>query len=202
MGPLCIRSEGSSLAIGNVQLMSLAESLDEEGWQPLMAEGIDDWTVVGDEAWDYDDGSLYAGGRMSHLFSPRGDYKNFEVRAQVKISDGGNSGLYIRATRGTGWPEGYEAQINSSMSDPQKSGSLYTFSPRTVQLVAPDTWFEYQISCQNEGSGTRIKIWMDGFLVNDYLDLERTHTQGHIALQQHHEGSLLEIRDLELRELR
>ena len=28
------------------------------------------------------------------LFSPRGDYKNFRYRAELKINDGGNSGMY------------------------------------------------------------------------------------------------------------
>ncbi len=64
-------------------------------------------------------------GRASHLFSPRGDYKNFHYRAEIKINDKGNSGMYFRTQKGPGFPKGYEAQVNSTHGDPVKTGSLY-----------------------------------------------------------------------------
>ena len=61
----------------------------------------------------------------SHLFSPRGDFKNFHYRAEIKINDKGNSGMYFRTKKESGFPHGYEAQINSTHRDPVKTGSLY-----------------------------------------------------------------------------
>jgi len=37
-------------------------------------------------------------------------------------------------------------------------------------------------------------------LVNQFVDRKNTHTEGHVALQQHHEGSVVELRKLEVRE--
>ena len=76
-------------------------------------------------SWKVEGGVIHGSGRGSHLFSPRGDYKNFKFRAVVKISDKGNSGVYFRTKKGPGFPNGYEAQINSTDRDPVKTGSLY-----------------------------------------------------------------------------
>ncbi len=200
MGPLCIRSEGTSVGIGNVQVKSLQSREDDRDWMPLFDGGLEAWTIDGAPSWEYDDGSLYAEGKKSHIYSPRADYRNFELRAQVKISEGGDSGIFFRSSQAKGWPAGYEAQINSSTSDPQKCGSLTGFSPRVVHLVPPDTWFDYRISCRDEGQGTRIRLWVDGVLVNDFFDGARTYATGQIAIEQHHEGSALELRDLEILE--
>ncbi len=52
------------------------------------------------------------------LVSTTGPYKNFRYRAEVKINDGGNSGLYFRTTRKPGFADGYEAQIDSTHTRP------------------------------------------------------------------------------------
>jgi glucose/arabinose dehydrogenase len=202
-GPLRIQSSGSQVAIGNVQVKALGEPDEEVAdgrWTSLFNGDLAGWSVEGDDAWSVEDGVLIGSGERSHLFSPRGDYRDFDLRAEIKISDGGNSGLYFRVARGPGWPVGYEAQINSSFADPQKSGSLYNFSPRKVQLVGPDTWFEYRVSCRTLEVGTQVRLWMNGVLVNDFVDIASTYASGHIALQQHHPGSVVELRRLDIRE--
>ena len=45
------------------------------------------------------------------LFSPKGEYKNFRVRAEIKINDKGNSGLYFRTAKKPSFTDGYEAQV-------------------------------------------------------------------------------------------
>jgi len=119
----------------------------------------------------------------------------------VKISDGGNSGLYFRATYGSGWPAGYEAQVNSSFADPQKTGSLYSLAPVTTHLVPPDTWFDYHVTCRDEPEGTHVTIRVNGVVITDHVDAERRHATGHVALQQHHDGSVVEVAIVEVREL-
>jgi hypothetical protein len=47
-----------------------------------------------------------------------------------------------------------------------------------------------------------VQIRVNGVLVSDFLDRERTHKSGHIAFQQHHEGSVIRLRDIYVRELR
>jgi hypothetical protein len=66
---------------------------------------------------------------------------NCEFKAEVKISDKGNSGMYFRSAWGSGFPKGYEAQVNSTHTDWKRTGSLYNFVNIKEQLVPPDTWF-------------------------------------------------------------
>ena len=95
--------------------------------------------------WSVHDGVLHGNGGLSHLFSPRNDYRDFRVRAEVKINDGGNSGIFLRVAPGSGYVKGYEAQINSTHTDPRKTGSLYRVPQAPIQVspspVPPNTWF-------------------------------------------------------------
>ena len=77
---------------------------------------------------------------------PQGRYKNFRFRTELKINDHGNSGVYFRCPTADGdFSKGYEAQVDSTHSDPIRTGSLYTFIHIYEQLVPPDTWFTYEI---------------------------------------------------------
>jgi hypothetical protein len=201
-GPLMIQGDHTEVAIGDVRVFPKIPKTEPEGWTPLWnGEDLDGWQISDDGNWTVEDGVILGQGKTSHLFSPRGDYKNFEVRGRFKISDGGNSGFYFRTTFGPGWPDGYEAQINSTFSDPQKTGSLYAIVPNGTTLVPPDTWFDYRVRCVDEPGGVHITLTIDGVTFVDHVDAERKHLQGHIAIQQHHEGSVIEAKDLWIREL-
>ena len=112
------------------------------------------WTKGGRKAskWEVEDGSIVGSGRSSMLYSPKGDYKNFRFRAEVKINDHGNSGMYFRCPTTDGdFSKGYEAQIDSTHRDPIRTGSLYGFIHVYKQLVPPDTWFTYEIEVVDQG---------------------------------------------------
>ena len=49
--------------------------------------------------------------------------------------------------------------------------------------------------------GARIRIWVNDTPYVDWIDREKTYTQGHIAIQAHHPGSHVQIRKLEIMEL-
>jgi hypothetical protein len=204
LGPLRVQGDHGPVAIRDVRFRprSAGEPDDEAGFVPLLGrEELDSWRTSGDARWEVEKGTIIGQGPRGHLFSPRGDYRNFEVRGRFKISDGGNSGFYFRTAYGPGWPQGYEAQINSTYSDPQKTGSLYAIVPNGTTLVPPDAWFDYLVRCVDEDEGTRIVIRVNGVTLVDHLDRERRHASGHIAIQQHHQGSVVEVEDLWIREL-
>ena len=122
--------------------MALFNGKDLDGWEAYGREGKIDMATT----WKVEDGVIHGSGPTSHLFSPRGDYKNFRYRAEVKIADKGNSGMYFRtAKKGPGFPKGYEAQVNSTHGDPLRTGTLYGFVPVREQLVPPDTWFTQEV---------------------------------------------------------
>jgi hypothetical protein len=47
----------------------------------------------------------------------------------------------------------------------------------------------------------RVLIRVNGVVFTDHVDREKRFAAGHVALQQHHEGSVVEVRDLRVREL-
>lgn len=209
LGPFVVRGARTPVAIGNLRFKPTRDRAREDRETPgdwgewtdvFDGDSLDGWSISDDGTWEVDYGAIIGTGKASHLFSPRGDYADVDIRAEVKISDGGNSGLYFRVAEGPGWPRGYEAQINSSYPDPQKTGSLYSIAPIAVQLVGPDTWFDYHVTCRDVEAGTHILIRVNGVPITDVIDPDRRHRTGHIALQQHHEGSVIEVRKLLARE--
>ncbi|MGQ0552620.1 MAG: family 16 glycoside hydrolase [Planctomycetota bacterium] len=221
LGPLVISGGSRPMALRSIRVKPLAPPTDESGFVPIFdGESLTGWVEQSDDlskpGWEIVDGILTGTGPRSHLFSPRGDYQDLEVRAELRISDNGNSGLYVRTALGNGWPAGYEAQINSNYQDPQKTGSLYALAPVRVQLVPPGVWFDYRVHCRESPAGahrdplsgapspagTRLTISVNGVVITDFIDTERRHAQGHVALQQHHEGSVVEFRRIEVRESR
>src|SRR5690606_32201894 len=142
---------------------------DDENWITLLdGASLDDWEKVGNEqsTWEVKDGVIEGSGPASMLVCTKGPYKNFRYRAEIKINDGGNSGLYFRTTRKPGFSDGYEAQIDSTHTDPIRTGSLYGMCHVYPQLVKPDTWFTYDLEVRDDvwrGKPiTRIKVTVDG----------------------------------------
>ena len=109
-----------ALALGSTSLIA-----QDTEWVSLFdGKTMEGWGKVGNEksVWEVKDGSLSGSGPASMLVNTSGPYKNFRYRAEVKISDGGNSGLYFRTTRKPGFSDGYEAQIDSTHTDPIRTG--------------------------------------------------------------------------------
>lgn len=164
---------------------------------------IDDWKISygskgkDKSSWKVVDGVIVSDGEVSHLFSPRGDYENFEVKAELNISDKGNSGFYFRTAFGPGFPKGYEAQVNASHGDPVRTGSIYNHVKIFKNYHKPDEWFRYHLKV----IGNRIWVTVNDELLYEYVDQGNTHKTGHFAFQQHNQGSVVKIRSLEVKEL-
>lgn len=202
-GPIVIQSARGELTFRDLMVRGRTplEAAATEAWTPILEDPLS-WTQRGGATWQLWEGVLTGSGPAGHLFSPRGDYGDFELRARVRINGGGNSGMYVRAALGDGWPAGYEAQVNSTHADAQRTGSLYGLAPIEAELVPPDVWFEQRVAVRDEPGGTRVTVRVNGVVVTDFLDTQRLHASGHVALQQHHDGSVVEYRDVAVRELR
>ena len=156
--------------------------------------------------WEVVDGAIVGSGQASMLYSPKGEYKNFRFRAEVKINDHGNSGMYFRSPTNEGdFSKGYEAQIDSTHSDPIRTGSIYGFLHIYKQIVPPDTWFTYEVECVDKnwrGSVVpHIKVWINGELLYELQEKTKAWDKGYFAFQQHDPGSKVEIRKIEVKEL-
>ena len=202
---------GLALVLANAPTGAADEKKDE-GWVQLFnGKDLTGWKVHPRDSarWEARDGLLVGSGGTGHLFSERGDYKNFRYRVEAMINDHGNSGQYFRTTFGPGFPKGYEAQINSTHRDPIKTGSLYpAFDPKLPKekrdkilvlkmLVRPNEWFTQEVIAR----GNHIVIKVNGKTTVDFVDEKNTYTKGHFALQQHDPKSVVKFRKIEVKEL-
>ena len=214
LGPAC----AALLLVACASSMT-ANAQDDRGWVQLFnGRDLTGWKTHPNNPgnWRVEDGVLVSGGRdVSHLFSERGDYQDFQFRIEAKISDKGNSGQLFRAPFAPRYPAGYEAQINSTFPfDPVRTGSLYpAFNKKlsaeqrdkiivTDELVKPDEWFTQEVIAE----GNHIIIKLNGKKTVDFVDQNNTYTKGHLALQQHNAWAdlpetVLHVRKIEVREL-
>jgi hypothetical protein len=175
------------------------KQLEQQGFVKLFdGKTLSGWKAIDNPgSWTAQpDGTIRGKGDKSHLFSPK-QYTDFEYRAEIKINDGGNSGMYFRTRFEPGFPKGYEAQINSTHRDPKRTGSLYNFVDVKEQLVPPDTWFTQHVVCK----GNHIVIKVNGKKVVDFVDDKNTFKKGHFAFQQHDPGSIVFIRHVMVKDL-
>ena len=173
------------------------EKPDAHGWFKVFdGQTLSGWTAPTPGKWEVKDGVLVGQGPASHLFSPN-VYTNLEFKAEVRLNHSGNSGMYFRAALGNAWPKGYEAQVENTSPDPQRTGSLYNFHKVGEQLIPDDTWWTQHIIA----IGNRIIIKVNDKIVTDYVDKNDTYTSGHLAFQQHNEGSVVEYRNVMVKRL-
>jgi hypothetical protein len=180
----------------------------KDGWVSMFdGKTLDGWKAnEHPESWSVKNGAIVGDGVASHLFWMTRECENCEFRAEVKLNHSGNSGMYFRAAIGKGWPAGYEAQVENTSPDPQKTGSLYNaperhYDPIPVpvkeQLVPDDTWWTQHIVA----IGNRIIIKVNDKIVTDLVDEHNTFTSGHLAFQQHNPGSEVQFRNVMVKSL-
>lgn len=166
-----------------------------QSWAQLFnGKDLTGWKTHPDQpgGWTVENGILVGRADPSqshHLFSERGDYENFHLRAEARINDQGNSGVYFRSNyavdRGQGkFPTGYEAQILLSHPNPALglTGSLNT--PGGINqlirkpLVAANEWFTLEVIA----SGNHVVIKVNGTTTVDRRDPIRFR-KGYLVLQ-------------------
>lgn len=192
---------------------SVSKAKDE--WQPLFnGRDLDGWKTHHDQpgGWRVEEGLLIGDGRnaskhISHLYSEK-EFVDFHLRARVRTSDRGNSGVYGRASFGPRWggkvphwPNGYEVQIDGNGIDKNKTGTLYLAKtlakPIRKDLVLPGAWFVLELVVQ----GNHIIAKIDGQVTADYIDQKDRFKRGRIALQWHTDRTFVEFEKIEIKDL-
>lgn len=176
-----------------------------------------------------ENGELKVSGGRAHLFytGPNGDakFQSFELKLKVKTTPGSNSGVYFHTQyQDKGWPDkGYECQVNSTHTDPKKTGSLYGVI--NILALLPDQkepaggkhikvpmapskdneWFDYNIKVE----GRHITLAVNGKVTVDFIEPEgwdpakelkgmpgRKLSEGTIAIQGHDPKSTTYYKDM------
>jgi len=174
----------------------------ETEWVSLFnGQNLDGWFVRGKATWEVIDSVLVGHGGMGHIYADP-VLTDLEVKGMFRISEGGNSGLYIRCNPPTdnpdGFPRGYEAQISNQASG-AFTGWLWKPGEPTgeaKELITKDNeWFSMRV----KAVGDFIQIWVNDSLMTEHHDSE--YATGHFAIQGHNEGMTIEAKELYYRDL-
>ena len=190
----------TSFFLGNLGAIPNAPEAGKDGWISMFdGKTLDGWKAnENPNSWKVVNGAITGNGPQSHLFWMTRECDDCEFRAEVKLNHSGNSGMYIRTAFGPGFPKGYEAQVENTSPDPQRTGSLYGRVKVLEQLIPDDTWYTQQVIAQ----GNHIVISVNDKIVVDFIDEKNTYTKGYLALQQHNDGSVVSYRNLMMRPLK
>jgi WD40 repeat protein len=173
--------------------------------------------------WRVENGTLIGSGpATSHLYSDRGDYKDFHLRALARFTDGGRGGVFARASFGPlepakapEEPSGLEALINSMHLDRDGTGSLaatavstdlvWSSPERNAPRIFPGQWFRIEFILDRKITAVMVNgqirayhYGLDGRVRPGRRGMD---SPGHIALQQLAARGAIELRSIEIREL-
>ncbi|HVX60946.1 MAG TPA: family 16 glycoside hydrolase, partial [Pirellulales bacterium] len=172
--------------------LPLFNGKDLTGWKPHSSQP---------GKWRVENGVLIGDGPgASYLYSERGDYKDFHLRAEVCINNGGNAGIYARSgfrpAEGSKWPGGYEAQICGGDG---KTGSICKGLERVCPAASSPAKLNESFTLELFAIDNHVIVKINGQRTAIYTDNDRSFPEGHIALQ-HDPQTTVEFRKIEIRE--
>lgn len=206
----------------------------QQGFVSLFdGKSFDGWTINDDNPGSFvvEDGMLKTVGGKSHIFytGPVGNatFKNFELSLRVRTKPNSNSGVYVQTQfQKTGWPKaGFECQVNSTHTDPKKTGSLYNiiniWAPKEVEKPirvfqnksgqvnlyadrAPsidNEWFDYSITVIDKTITVKVngEIQIQWTQPDDWaLEFKRIQP-GTIGIQAHDPNSEVHYKDIKIK---
>ncbi len=204
-----------SASVASAQLPDkMPENLKNDGWVQIFdGETLEGWkSNEKTDGFKVEDGVIVGFGGRNHLYYME-ELKNFELKLDVKISKGGNAGVYVKSQwQDAQWPvTGFELQVNSSHGDPVKTGSLYNIIKLFKAPHGDDEWFNYHVICR----GKTLEVRVNGELLYVYDDPmqampvpekiteknKRISQKGYIALQQHDPKSIPSFKNIYLKKL-
>jgi hypothetical protein len=211
--------------VGLLVLVVAASASRADEWRTLLnGQDLTGWRANNDPdsfAVKYGVLRVQATGKTSaHLFFV-GDRKDgfepfldFEFEATVRAEPNSNGGIFVHTDMNTRnaqkhLAKGYEVQLNSSVREKRKTGSLYAVVDLDKSPVDETMWFTVRVVVR----GKRITVTLDGTEVVDYTepaDVVRPKARagrvfasagGAIALQAHDAGSVWYFKDIRVKRL-
>jgi hypothetical protein len=215
-GQIELQSHSSPLCFRQIFIREIPRS------KPLFSgslfDGVDlrGWTIVGGKegTWGVSDGILFTTGEGGGWLSTDREYDNFQLDLDFRVTEGGNSGVFLRSPRqGDPAYTGMEIQVldddapeYGKLQAWQYCGSLYgVAAPKVHASKKAHEWQHYRIVAQ----GPWVTVNLNGKTVIDedlvgHMDKEPSHPglkrrSGYIGLQCH--TSRVEYRNITLTEL-
>lgn len=156
---------------------------------------LDGWTPLGDANWTVEGGALSADrGTMSFLVS-RDSFKDFDLRAELWVSDDANSGVFIRCgDRAAITPAtAYEVNVFDRRPDATYgTGAIVDIAPVSPMPRAGGRWNLMEIRAR----GDTLSVVFNGQTTVDEVR-NAAHAEGPIALQ--YGSGVVKFRTVEVR---
>ena len=186
----------------------LTEAERAEGWISLFdGKSLDGWWIQGSnkKAFQVKDGAIEWAGLGGSMLMTRDRYDDFILRLEWKIIKGGNSGIFLRASRANRASKiGMEFQLQGDYGrEPEKhiTGAIYDVAaPRVNAGKLPLEWNNVEITLD----GPQLKAVLNDQVVQDRnLDeneeLRYRLRRGFIGLQDH--GRYVAFRNIRIKAL-
>ncbi len=142
---------------------------------------LDGWAAVGDANWSVEKGVLSADkGGMSFLVS-RESFRNFDLRAEIWVSDDANSGIFIRCgdRQKISPATAYEVNVFDTRPDPTYgTGAIVNLAPVSPMPKAGGRWSLMEVRAR----GDTFSVVFNGHKTVDAVR-DAAHAEGAIALQ-------------------
>ncbi len=196
---------GPAVPVAVVEARAFGEQ--EGGWQELFnGRDLAGWkTHPGHPGgWEVRDGVLVGSHGPALLYSDRGDYENFDLRAELRISPGGAGGLFLRSGFGPkaglaafDAPDGLETHIAAGERTRLPTGTI-SFDGRQVGGKAEtpaDRWFTLEVSADGPRITTRVLGEETPF-----MDEVGRRVRGHLAVGVFDPETVVQIRSIQIRE--
>ncbi|WP_103501659.1 MULTISPECIES: family 16 glycoside hydrolase [unclassified Streptomyces] len=185
----------------------------DEGYRMLFDgtdESFADWEMAGPGGFiTQADCTMRSVGGLG-LISHPDELTDYRLKLDWKMGGDDNSGVHL----GLPDPEGdagkrnqaYEVQIDATDVPELTTGAIYGFQGADIEardeaLNPPGEWNSYEIVVEDE----RVTVYLNGVLINDFdsagADPDRDLSSGRVGLQNHHTGSDVWFRDVQVQEL-
>ncbi|TWU05833.1 3-keto-disaccharide hydrolase [Stieleria varia] len=182
----------------------------DDGWKPLFdGKSLDNWSVKsGYATYKVEDGGIIMGktaeGSGNSFLCSKDEFGDFELKFEVKVDDGLNSGVQIRSKlKDADKQNSYGGRVYGPQveieSGPGQAGFIYgeatgrgwlSPEPESKDKAVNEhshfkngQWNEYRVLAK----GPNIKVWINGEMIADLTDADiyETHPKGLIGLQVH-----------------
>lgn len=160
----------------------LSEAELRAGWISLFdGSTLFGWELPENANWHVADGSIVADSGAVSLLQTPFTFANFELKCDVHLAAGGNSGIFLRTADPCEDPTTDTYELNICDTHPEfKTGSLV--GRHVAEDVPPveGEWHTFHVVCD----GPRIQVQLDGKPIVDFTDTSENQRQsGHIGLQ-------------------